>query len=254
MAQKKKSKRKGHIYGLVFWLCLIILIAPFAVLGWVIYSAMQDQGVPVIGNRYEGDLDPAITRTQLEQVEAAVKKVEGVESAFVSMPTATLRVYADVNDDATAETINVKTDELFNAVASVLNPAVYFKQTETKKMYDLEIHVYNFVKEPETRKYEEIVADTTDDGFVYMIETLNSGMEIPLKSLVSEPKDAELAKSLRESAAAREAKANQPSEAPAEGGEVEINDQDETEGSEDIDTGEEGGEVDNSEPDTGQGD
>jgi hypothetical protein len=172
MAQKKTRKRRGHIYGFIFWLCLIIIIAPFAVLGWIIYSAMQDQGMPVIGNRYDGDLDPAITRSMLEQVESTVKNVPGIEKAFTSMPTATLRVYADIADDANVEAASAKANEIYAAVASVLDPNVYFTQTGTKKMYDLEIHVYNQNKDE-------------DNNFVYVIETLTSSMEQPVVQLVS---------------------------------------------------------------------
>ena len=250
MAQKETRKRRGHIYGFIFWLCLIIIIAPFAVLGWIIYSAMQDQGMPVIGNRYDGDLDPAITRSMLEQVESTVKNVPGIEKAFTSMPTATLRVYADIADDANVEAASAKANEIYAAVASVLDPNVYFTQTGTKKMYDLEIHVYNFNKEPETRSYSDIVADPKTDSYVYVIETKTSGMAEPRVDLVSAPKDAELAKSLRESAAAREKNVS-PTPTP-DGGDVEVPDEDAPEG-EEIDTGEEGGE-DAGEPDTGQGD
>ena len=143
-----------------------------------------------MGNRYDGDLDPAITRSMLEQVESTVKNVPGIEKAFTSMPTATLRVYADIADDANAEAASAKANEIYAAVASVLDPNVYFTQTDTKKMYDLEIHVYNFNKEPETRNYTDIVADPKEDGYVYVIETKTSGMSEPRLDLVSAPKDA----------------------------------------------------------------
>ena len=216
---------------------------------------MQDQGAPVIGNRYDGDLDPAITRTQLEQVEAAVKGMEGVENAYVNMPTATLRVYADIANDANGEAAVAKANEIYATVASLLDPNVYFTQSGGKKMYDLEIHVYNFVKEPETRKYSEIVANPVEDGYVYVIETKSSNMAEPQAQVVSSPKNAELAAQLRADAAAREAaeEAKKNGEPTPDSGEVDVTDGEEEGEGEDIDTGEEGGEP-AGEADTGQGD
>lgn len=215
MAKNKKTvkRKKGHGTGILFTLCLLLVLAPFAVLGWILFSASLNTGAPVLGNRFEGDLDPAITSTQLNDVENAVAAVEGVDSSFISMTTATLRVYADVADDASEETVNAVADSLYAAVASVLDPSVYFTKTEDKKMYDMEIHVYTI---PERLNAE-------GENFIYVINTKTSNMSEPAKQTVSVAKNAEVAAKLRQDVedrrAAQEA-AQQEQNSEAENGEV----------------------------------
>ena len=185
MARKVKTKKNRHFTGLLFWICLILLSAPFVVLGWILFSSRMDTGAPVIGNRYDGDLDPAITRAQLEEVATAVKGVGGIEDSDVELATATLRVYADIADASNAEEATNKANELYSVVSTILNPEIYFSQTDDKKMYDMEIHVYNLAENREA------------ENFVYVIETKTSSMPSPQAQLVSEPKNPELAEALR---------------------------------------------------------
>ena len=221
-AKKKKAARKkrtGHFTGFVFWICLILLVTPPAILGWILYSSQLDSGKPVLGNRYEGDLDPAITLEQIDQINTQVNALEGVEKAWVQMPTATLRVYADINDDADSDAAREKSDAIYEIVTGVLDPAVYFTQADGKKMYDLEIHVYNH---PKSENAEE------DDGFVYVIKNKSSSMSDPRTQVVSVPVDSELAQQLRDETAERiaaeeaaKAEAEAAAKAEAEGGESE---------------------------------
>ena len=193
-AAKKKvagKKRNLHTTGFIFWICAILIVAPIAVLGWILMSSAMDTGSPVLGNRYEGDLDPAITSEQMTQVEQAVASLGDIEGSSVRMVTATMRVYADVPDDWGIDAVRGKADEIYNTVASILDPAVYFTQTDGRKMYDLEIHVYN------------LAADRESDAFVYVIENKTSSMGGPITSVVSEPLDAELAQRLRDDVEAR---------------------------------------------------
>ena len=221
-AAKKAAgkKRNLHTTGFIFWICLILIAAPIAVLGWILLSSYMDTGTPVLGNRYEGDLDPAITKDQMTEVENAVKALESVENSSVNMVTATMRVYVDVPDDWGIDAVKGKADEVYNTVASVLDPAVYFTQADGKKMYDLEVHVYN------------LAADRDSDAFVYVIRNKTSSMSEPISSVVSEPLDAELAQRLRDEAEARriaeeeeerrkaeEAAAQEAGETTEEGGE-----------------------------------
>lgn len=193
---RKKSvrkKRTGHFTGFLFWICLILLVTPPAVLGWILYSSQQDTGKPVLGNRYEGDLDPAITMDQMTAIENGVAALEGIEASRVEMPTATLRVYADIADDAGADAANSKADEIYGVITGILDPSVYFTQADGKKMYDVEVHVYNHQKSQET----------DDDGFVYVIKSKSSSMSEPRSQTVSQPVNAELAQKLRDETAQR---------------------------------------------------
>lgn len=199
MSQNKnivyKKKKTTHRTAVLFWICLILVIAPFAVLGWILFSASRDTHTPVLGKRYDGDLDPAITSSQMDDVRNAVAGVSGVDSADVQMQTATLRIYADIADNATADDANNIADAVYAAVTGVLDPNTYFSQANGEKMYDLEINVYTI---PERTGVE-------GENFVYVIDTKTSSMTDPQKQLVSEPIDAELAQQLRDDVTARQA-------------------------------------------------
>ena len=45
----------------------------------------MDSHSPVLGNRYENDLNPAITKDQLKQVDEAVGKLDGVTGHSVHL-------------------------------------------------------------------------------------------------------------------------------------------------------------------------
>ncbi len=193
--RRKKTNTRTTI---VFWVALVLFLLPFLILGYIIFSAAMDTGKPVIGDRYKGDHDPAITSSDLKSVESAAAGVSGVERTFVNLATGTLRVYADISDSATADTAKSTADQVYNAVTSVLDVGTYFSQANGMKMYDLEVHVFNQDKDP-------------DSNFVYVIKTLTSSMEQPIVQLVSEPIDAELAESLRQAVENR----NNPTPTPS---------------------------------------
>ncbi len=195
MAQRKRTnrtvKRKTNKANIVLIVGLIIIAIPLLIVGWVIISATLDTGTPILGDRYENDLDPAITKSDITNIENSVKGLSGVEKVNVELATATLRVYVDVEDGYTADMATSKASEAFNSVLGVLDLGTYFSQTETKKMYDLEIHVFNLDKNRDS------------DDFVYVIMTKTSGMETASTQLVSEPIDPELAQQLRDDVESR---------------------------------------------------
>ena len=86
------------------------------------------------------------------------------------------------------DTANSVADQIYSSVTSTLDPAVYFTQHDNEKMYDLEIHVYNYADSK----------DRDSDSFVYVIDTKTSSMDAPAKQTMSEPLNAELAQQLRQ--------------------------------------------------------
>ena len=158
----------------------------------MIISAALDTGTPILGNRYKNDLDPAITKSELEEIKSATSNISGVQSASVELATATLRVYADIDDDASVESCKTIANEVYRAITSTLDANVYFSQHDGMKMYDLEVHVYN-----------KMPKESNDDSFNYVIETKTSSMDEPIAQVVSEPINAELAQQLRDDVEAR---------------------------------------------------
>lgn len=220
--KRSKQRRKEGRVRFFFWFFLILLLIPVGIFGWLILSAWLDTGSPILGNRYEGDLDPAITKANLDEIESLTKSVNGVEKAQVHLSTATLRVYADINDSASIETAQSTAESVYAKVVSVLDPNVYFTKHDGKKMYDVEVHVYN--KE-----------NNDDESMVYVIETKTSSMESPRVQVVSEPIDAELAQQLRDNVENR----NKPTPVPEETNEITVGGED-VEPSGEEETGEQG--------------
>ena len=184
--RKTKVRRREIRTLVIFWICFILLLIPAAFMAWMLISAALDTGSPIIGDRYKGDLEPAITKNDLDTIASNTKNLSGVEDSFINLATATLRVYADIDDNANVDTAKSTATRIFNEVTNVLTPSVYFTQSDGKKMYDLEIHVF-------TSNDREKASN-----FVYVIETKTSSMEQPIQQVVSEPLDASLAQRLRD--------------------------------------------------------
>ena len=184
-AKKHKSKKKDKS-TIILIVGLVLIAIPCAILGWILISASMDTGKPINGDRFKGDLDPAITKDQLSEIESRIKGENQVEKVTVELTTATLRVYVDAVDSISDEEASALSETAYNDVTAVLNEGTYFTATGGKKMYDLEVHVYNNI-------------DKSGAGdYVYVIRSKNSGMEQAATQVVSKPLDAELAQQLRD--------------------------------------------------------
>ncbi len=183
----KKTKRKMDRASLIILIGGAFIIIPFLVLGWILISASLGTGNPIFGSRYDGDLDPAITKEQLAEVETKIEGNSGVESVSINLASATLRVSIDITDSASEEDAQQMLEKAYDQIMASLPVDTYFTSAQNRRMYDLEIHVYN-------------LKDNRDsDNFVYKIRTKNSMMNgEPVDQLVSEPIDAELAQELRD--------------------------------------------------------
>ncbi|MBR5289928.1 MAG: hypothetical protein IKU28_02930 [Erysipelotrichaceae bacterium] len=186
--KEKKAKKKGRMDA-ASWIIIIgllIIAIPCAAFVYILLSAQAATGTAISGDRFTGDLDPAITETQMANVVTSVESIEGVESAEVILKSATVRVYVDTLDEMTPEVAEGIANQAYEKLTAECDPSVYFTQTASKKMYDVEVHVYNLA---ENRDSEE---------FVYVIVSKSSSMEAPIARLVSDPLDPELAAQLLE--------------------------------------------------------
>lgn len=197
----KRAKRKVSKAKIVLLVGIAIILIPCLIFGWILLSAYLKTGTPIVGNRYENDLNPQITSEQLKQVESNVKGINGVENCNVELTTATMRVYADVNDSYGDDQVTEVANQVYNTVNNTLSVGTYFTRNETEKMYDLEIHVYNLDK------------NRDQGGFSYVILNKNSNMEEPRTQVVSKALDEELAQRLRDDVEAK----NNPTPTPDEG-------------------------------------
>ena len=93
---KNQGKKKPHI---VLGLVIIILIIPITLLCAILYSSFEDSSKPVVGSRYENQLDPAITSENITTIETVLKEFDGVENVEVNLKTARLSILIDTKDD-----------------------------------------------------------------------------------------------------------------------------------------------------------
>lgn len=180
--QQTKEKKKMSKGAIALIVGIIIILIPCSVFGYILISASIKNHEPVIGNRYENDLDPAITDENISAIQSAVSSLDKVENCTVELTTSQLRVNVDCNNDITDEDAQLLVDVVYQTVAEKLPVSTYFTSSSSMKMYDLAINVYN---------------EIGSENFIYYLLTKNSNMAEPSVQLVSEAKNESIAKELR---------------------------------------------------------
>lgn len=191
MTQKKKTVKKSnlskiHWPAVILILSLVIIAIPSVVIGKVLYDAFAATGIPAFGNRFEMDLDPKITKDQVDELEDLLSSESLVEGVSVTLISASLRVNVDVTDDITLEQLNALAANVYTKVITKFPRETYFMMKENSKMYDLELHILNNIEFKDEESYK------------YLIFVLNSMMEEPIIQLVSDPKNPEFVAALYE--------------------------------------------------------
>lgn len=182
--QKIKKGKKLSKPAIVLIVGLCIILIPLTVFGGILLKAQLQTGKPIFGDRFVGDLDPAITNQQMTDIENEIKQLKDVEGVTVVMTSAQLRINIDTKDTMTAKEMDLLLDDAYIIVNKKLPISTYFTSTDSKRMYDLAINAYNFI-------------DRDDESMVYVILTKNAMMDNWEKQVLSEPLDSELASELR---------------------------------------------------------
>ena len=182
--KQKQNKRKMSKSATMLVIGLLVIFIPCAIYAGILISAALQTGSPILGERFDGDLDPAITKNDISSIETKLSSIDGVEEVEVVLLSGQMRVNVNVDDALTNEQIEVIIDEAYEGVTGVLSIDKYFTSNNGKRMYDLAINVYNLV-------------DPEDDSMVYYILTKNAMMEEKTIQLVSEPLNPDLAADLR---------------------------------------------------------
>lgn len=181
----KKKKKKSLSGGTIFLIVGLIIIAlPLCLIAYLLITAAMSEG-PIIEERFNNDLNPTITNELIEETKNEISKITNVESVDITLQTAIVKVVCDVNDGLDAEAINQLTLEIKDSLNNKLPLNKYFLNTESTRMYDLEISVYNSLDIKE------------EDGFIYYILNKSSNMEDYNIQLVSDPLNPDLANQLR---------------------------------------------------------
>lgn len=176
-----KGKKKLSKGALVLIISLIIILIPCLIFGGILISAALESGKPVEGNRFKGDLNPAITSSNTSGIKNSVEALSGVEKCDIELTSAQYRVNVDTVDTLSDKQIEDLCVDIYNIVNKELPMATYFTASDSQKMYDLSINVYNKI----------------DDDNIYYILTKNSKMTTYSVQCVSSAVDEELASDLR---------------------------------------------------------
>ena len=114
---------------------------------------------------------------------------DGTDKVEVNLISATLRITIDAADDASSDTINQLMEQAYEKTVAILPVETYFSNNkESDKMYDLEVHVFNYI--PDEAKPAE--------QQIYMVKTKTSGATEPNVSVPTTPKNEEVANELLE--------------------------------------------------------
>ena len=182
--KEKGSKKRLSKSALVVIIGLIIIAIPVLVFAYILISAAMQTGSPVIGSRFDNDLNPKITSADISAVKTDLEKLPNVEKVDIVLQTAQFRVNIDTKDDISKEAAEELANSAYDTVNRKLPVNTYFTINGTMKMYDLAVNVYNKIEED-------------SDSMIYYLLTKNSNMEKASLQLVSEPVDAQLASELR---------------------------------------------------------
>ena len=200
VTRQKKRLSKSALVLIIGILIIAIPIAIFlAILG---ISALQT-GSPRLGSRFNNDLNPEISNSQVEALTSELKAMSSVEEVEVILAQGQLRIFVDTDDNMSDEQFDSLLTSVYSKVNSSLPIDTYFTATDTEKMYDLAINVYTKAQASDldadsSRKYKLLHKNSKED--TYQIDDL------------ANPKNPELAAQLQ--------------------GNNEINTEEETEGSE----------------------
>jgi len=172
--------------------CSIVLLIPTIFFVYILLSAYTSTGKPIIGNRFDGDLDPAIQTAEIKTVQSDVANMTYVDSVKIELKVATVRIYVVVNSSIAKEDYEKFAMSVYEEVVKTWPEEQYFTVINgLQKQYDIEIHVLN------------TLTDIESDDFIYYMLIKNSSMSEARGQMVSEPINPELAVNLRDKADAK---------------------------------------------------
>ena len=140
--KEKKQKKKLSRSAIVLIVGLIIIAIPVCIFLAILGISALQTGSPREGSRFNGDLDPAITKNNVSNLESKLSQISGTESVEVVLSEGQLRIFIDTNDNLDEGQIDSILTNAYNTVNGELPISTYFTATESKKMYDLQINVY----------------------------------------------------------------------------------------------------------------
>lgn len=180
--QKTKTKKSSKV---LYVIAIIVLLIPVGLLGYIYLGAKENSGKPVVGSRFDKSLDPEITETEIQKVKDALK-FDNVDNIAVNLTSATLRITIDTADNISEKALTDIMDSAYDKVDQVLPIKTYFTNNDSTKMYDLDIHVYNFIPDD----------SHSEDDQIYKEKTKNASNKKAVEDTLTSPRNSEEADEL----------------------------------------------------------
>ena len=177
-------KARGAGSTILIFVAIGVIVVPLLLLGYIYSSTKEASGSPTFGDRYDNSLTTKIEQDQIDSIKTNINAKE-VENVEINLTSSTLRISIDVKDDTSNKRINAILKDAYAKVAEVLPIETYFTNDGEIKMYDLDIHIYNFIPQ-----------DGQSEGWIYKEMTKNAASEKSKIDTLSKAKDKDLAHEL----------------------------------------------------------
>ena len=161
----KKEKKKLSRSALVLIVGIIIIAIPVLIFIGILGISALHSGTPRDGSRFDGDLNPAITNDNVNQIKSKLEEIGNLDSVEVVLSEGQLRIFLDANDSLSESQIDNIITNAYNTVNSVVPISTYFTAKDSKKMYDLQINVYTVAEESASRQYKLLHKNSAEETY-----------------------------------------------------------------------------------------
>ncbi len=181
----KGAKKAPKKHNYLLWIALVVLIVPIVFFVYIVVDTSGKTGEPVVGNRFQNALNPAITEKDLSTVKNNLQ-IDNAVKTEVILKSATLRVYVQLPDQTSSDNVHAVVEQAYEMVTNTLSVDTYFTNgANDRKMYDLEVHVYNFTP-----------GEASSDWNVYVTKSKNAAAKESIVDVLTSPKNQDVANSL----------------------------------------------------------
>lgn len=126
----------------ILWAGLVFFSIPVLILVVILLQSSLATGNVIEGNRFNNDLNPEITSTLIEETKSSLEGLE-FDSVSVNLHAATLLITLKASPNLES----IEFADLAVSVVEVIDEHIplttYFSASDAKKMYDLQVDIYN---------------------------------------------------------------------------------------------------------------
>ncbi len=145
--RKKREERLG--FNWFFWISFILLCIPVAYFLYLLYQAAQVSNTPIVGDRIKDTVIYTITQEDVSGLASDITSLDHIEGAEINLIVETLRVTVDATDELSKEELTEIATAIYEKVDAKFPISTYFTRDGEYKQYDLEIVVYDNLKNEE---------------------------------------------------------------------------------------------------------